>query len=148
MPPVLTLDAARNLLGYARQLSTGSTVMEWQLAVIFAQSACELRTDKALSDLLQHLSAPLKEAVLGLCGQTVSLMDENTRKWWCLLTDDKVGKKTLVWWKEWTESRELRNDVAHQGRSVTFDDAARSVALAERYIDHVTRVAAAITAPK
>jgi hypothetical protein len=145
MPLVLMLDAARSLLNHAQQLSKSSDTTQLQLAVIFAQSACELHTEKALSELMRQLSTTVKGAILELCGETISLADTRARQLWRALTNDHVSDQS--WWKAWKDNRDLRNDVAHEGRSVSAAEAVRSVELAEYYIEHLTRTVAA-THPK
>jgi len=47
-----------------------------------------------------------------------------------------------TWWKAWNDNRHVHNEVAHEGRSVTPAEAARSIELAERYMAQVLKTAA------
>jgi hypothetical protein len=149
---VLTL-ASHQMLARARQLSTGNET-DRQLAVIFAQSACELHTEKALTDLLRHRAPPLNDAVVSLLGNTISLDDHRVRKVYGALTDDYPSGHTELkqpptsWWTGWRASRDLRHEVAHEGKPVTSEQADRSIASAAEYIEHLTKmVATALARP-
>lgn len=138
-PPVLLFDAAQNLLDLAKQLSGSAKQTDKQMAVIFAQSACELHTERALNSLLHRLSPEVREAVLALCGQgAISFIDVGTRRLWRALTNDHPPEQK--WWKAWIGNRDLRNAIAHEGRQVTTGEVAESIGLAVLYMGHVTTV--------
>jgi len=71
-------SASGQLVARARDLSAHEATTDLQLAVIFAQSACDLHTEQALNDLMGRRTPLLNEAVLSLCGNTMSLADSRT----------------------------------------------------------------------
>jgi len=66
--PVVLPSAAHTLVDQAKRLSQGSET-DRQLAVIFAQSACEMFTEQVIGTLLRHDRSPLSRAVSGLLGK-------------------------------------------------------------------------------
>jgi len=139
--------ASQHLMAHARDLTaSGTTTPEFQLAVILAQSACELQTEEALGDLVRPaMSAKLAGVMLSRLRSPVTLADQYARDIWQALTDDPVRGET--WWESWKTTRELRNEVAHSGKAVSQADAANCLARASEYTDHLSRVVAAKLRP-
>ena len=138
-------SASQHLIAHARYLATRDSATELQLAVIFAQSACELHTEKALDDLLRPLTpTKLNEAVRSTLRRPVTLADNRAYRFWTALTDDAA--RDQPWWSDWKATRDLRNDVAHEGKAVMAADAARCIAQADEYMGHISRIVAATLA--
>lgn len=134
--------ASQHLIAHARFLASRDSATDLQLAVIFAQSACELLTEESLGDLLRPvMSAKLQNAVRSTFRRPLTLADDNAYKFWLALTDDVA--RDQLWWPSWKAARDLRGEVAHGGRAVTQAEAAACVAGADEYMQHVTRVVAA-----
>jgi hypothetical protein len=135
--------ASQHLIAHARDLSArGTTTTEFQLAVIFAQSACELLTEEALGDLLRSaMSEKLQEAVRSTFRRPVTLADKQPYKLWVALTDDAA--RNQAWWAAWKATRDLRHEVAHSGKAVSQPEAADCVARADEYMGHLSRTVSA-----
>jgi len=129
-------SAASQLLSRARTLSKGGDA-DRQLAVIFAQCACELQTEQMLDLLLQKEKSALAPLVRGLMGIRESdFASDKLRKVWCALGGtDPTG---TTWWSAWIEYRKLRNTVAHTGAPVSAEQAEQAVKSATDYIIHIT----------
>jgi hypothetical protein len=129
-------SAASQILSRARTLSkSGDT--DRQLAVIFAQCACELHTEQMLDLLLQNEKSALIPLIRGLIGNRErDIASEKLRKVWSALGGpDPTG---TTWWSAWLECRKLRNAVAHTGAAVSTEQAQQAVKLATDYIIHIT----------
>ena len=128
-------SAASQLLSRARTLSkSGDT--DRQLAVIFAQCACELQTEQMLDLLLQNEKSALAPLVRGLVGNRErDLASDNLRKVWCAL--EGTDPSGTTWWSTWIEGRKLRNSVAHAGAPVSEQQAEQAVKVATDYIIHI-----------
>lgn len=134
-------SAASQLLSRARTLSKGADT-DRQLAVIFAQCACELQTEQMLDLLLQKEKSALAPLVRGLVGiRERDFASDKLRRVWCALggTDPTAA----IWWSDWIECRKLRNEVAHTGEPVSMEQAVQAVKSATDYIIHI-----AATGPK
>jgi hypothetical protein len=144
-PAVLLLTlASQNLLAYARTLAAKAEGEFHQMAVIFAHAACELHTEWALNQLLGARSdKTLVELVLPADRDVTSLETARTRRVYAALTGD--DPKVSDWWDAWVDSRQDRHEVAHRGALMTRAKADKAIAVAERYITHVTgKVEAAV----
>jgi hypothetical protein len=126
--PVRVLDQAAQALGRK----------EYALAVVFAQAACEVYTETALSELMHIRKAEfLSDSVLPR--QSVSLEDKRTHKIFIALTGEKQTK-SLPWWPKWDASRSLRHGVAHKLVDANQQQAADAIESAEAYILHIAQV--------
>jgi hypothetical protein len=153
---VLTLTlASQHLLAHARTLAAKAEAEFHQMAVVFAHAACELHTEWALNRLIDSRSD--KElGDLARPGETevTSLTTERLYQVYSKLADDyPKGKKELQrttadWWEPWLASRRDRHAVAHRGAQMTKAQADAAIAVADRYIEHLTKyVEAAIKRP-
>jgi hypothetical protein len=139
--PAVLPSAAHALVDQAKQLSQGSET-DRQLAVIFAQSACEMFTEQALTTLLSHDGSPLSRIVFKLLGggkRARDLAGDGIRAVYHALCSD--DPRSAVWWKTWeSDCRALRHKVAHTGAPVSAVEAETAVKAAEDYIAHVMQV--------
>jgi hypothetical protein len=137
-PSVLLLTlASQNLIAHARNLATEAKGEYHQIAVVFAHAACELHTEWALNQLLDaRPDKTLVGLVLPAERDVTSLDNPRIRRVYFALTGDNPTEAD--WWTEWMESLQDRHDVAHRGRQMTRAKAYQAIALADRYIKHVT----------
>jgi hypothetical protein len=128
-------SAASQILSRARILSKGGGA-DRQLAVIFAQCACELQTEQMLDLLLQKEKSALAPLVRGLMGiRERDFASDKLRKVWRALGGTDLTVTT--WWSAWIECRKLRNTVAHAGAPVSTEQAEQAVKSATDYIIHI-----------
>src|SRR5450631_4095911 len=66
----------------------------------------------------------------------MSLGNQRIRRVYAALTGDNPTESE--WWKDWLDSRQDRHDVAHRGEQMTRAKADKAIALADRYIQHLT----------
>jgi hypothetical protein len=120
---------------------------EFSLAVILSQVACELHTEVALTVLLSRRLEPrVTDAVIALIRGSPALDNGHVRRLWSECTGDNPagipdkGIKPSEWWKAWKEARDLRDEIAHRGATVTQQQAEDAYAASAKYIEHVRSV--------
>jgi hypothetical protein len=129
-------SAASQLLSRARTLSNGGDT-DRQLAVIFAQCACELHTEQMLDLLLRAEKSALASLIPGLVGpRERDLYGKKLREVWRALGGRDPSAST--WWSDWIKCRDLRNAVAHQGAAVSTEQAQQAAKMATNYVIHIT----------
>jgi hypothetical protein len=136
--PVVLPSAAHALVEQAKRLSQGSDT-DRQLAVIFAQSACEMCTEQMLTTLLSHDGTPLSRAVSVLLSKRRErdLSGDGIHAVYQDLTGD--NPRNAAWWEGWkSDCRNLRHKVAHTGAPVNAVEAETAVKAAEAYIASIT----------
>jgi hypothetical protein len=121
------------LVAYARQLNHQG---HSSFAVVLAHAATEWAMEDALRRLLNHrrVDDDVAEPILSMFKVT-SLTEDPVRKLFKSLTGATPSKET--WWKDWTNSRELRNKIAHRGLTASSEQALQVLGLADsccRYI--------------
>lgn len=94
------------------------------LAVIVAQTACEILIESTIVDLIRRRDEPLAEA-LGDMLRSYSFMDDRSRTVWAALTGERVEQQPF--WPKYKAHVERRNAVAHRGSQVTEDEAGDSI---------------------
>ena len=136
MPLTLMTPWSQQLLAKARELVT---LGQHQFAVVLVHAACEWTTEEVINNLMRHSAPILDDAIQSLLGHTISLGDHKVRKVYGALTNDYPWHNPggAPWWKDWDTTRELRNDVAHNGSPVTLEEANRALSSADAYIKHV-----------
>ena len=139
---LLLTPASHHLLAHARTLAAQE---HHQFAVVFAHAACELHTEGELIRLLEVFSDKLlADLVLPDEDDLKSLANPRVRRVYSRLTDDYPGgsrdsqRPAADWWAEWLASRKDRHAVAHKGAQMTRAQADAAIAVADRYITHVT----------
>lgn len=117
---------------------------EWDVAVVVAQTACEVPIAHVISERLQVIGERLEE--LGLPPlrthlmvqiRTHSLIDRRARKVWDDLMEDALGDADA--WQEYSDHVARRNAVVHQGMPVSRCEAATLLAADRAMIEHVGR---------
>lgn len=93
------------------------------LAVLRAQTACELLITEAVQRLLQE-DHPTVSAEK-LLRRPVTLADRGSLEILTLLTGKRI--QDSAWWPQYVEHRKRRNAIAHEGVEVTHEDAQASV---------------------
>jgi hypothetical protein len=121
------------LVAYARQLNHQG---HSSFAVVLAHAATEWATEDALRRLLRHrgVADEVAEPILEMFKVT-SLTEDPVRKLFKSLTGTKPSEER--WWRGWSESRELRNKIAHRGLTASSEQALEVLTLADsccRYI--------------
>lgn len=148
-PAVLLLTlASQHLLAHARTLAVRTEGEFHQMAVVFAHAACELHTEWGINQLLNaRPDKTLTALVLPAERDVASLDNRRVRRVYSALTGDNPTESD--WWTEWMESRQDRHDVAHKGAQMIRAKADKAIALADRYIKHLTdKVEAALKKPQ
>jgi hypothetical protein len=106
------------------------------LAVIVVHMACEIATERALSDAFDAREAQyLKDWVMDLrLGYNLA----NPRVWrlYTALTGDQVQQQVAFWLKFKT-SADLRNDIIHKGRIATEGEAEASHKAGNDLLEHL-----------
>lgn len=143
--PAVLPSAAHALVDQAKRLSHGSET-DRQLAVIFAQSACEMFTEQVLATLLRHDGSPLSRVVSGLLSKRErDLAGDGIHAVYCALSGD--NPRRAAWWETWkSDCRALRHLVAHTGAPVSATEAENAVKAAEDYIANVSQATSNIIA--
>ncbi len=106
----------QTLLGTARNLIDNQTNL-YGIAIIVLHIACEIATDRALSDSfakrgIQDLEDPVCKLFRGY-----NLNNDNIRNLYTALTGDDI--QIQPFWQKFKKSAELRNDIIHKGWNVT-----------------------------
>jgi len=109
-----------------------------EAVVVFAQTACELCTEYALTILLQiweiqFLTRPLIEEF-----RARNIVDKRVREVYEGLSGDDLQKKPFL--KKLDRLNTLRNKVVHKGAKCTKEEAEESIWAVGQYIRHVDRV--------
>jgi hypothetical protein len=94
------------------------------LAVLVAQTACEVFVEATIADLIRRRKDPLADAV-GEMLRGYSLMDDRGRAVWRALTGQRVEQEPF--WAHYKAHVKRRNAVAHRGYEVTPEEAAASI---------------------
>jgi len=111
---------------------------EWKLAIVVAQTACELVIELAISTLLTRRGIPELEQPIDSLLPSYNPDNKNVRKLYEALSGDKVTGKPF--WTEVTTLARLRHKVVHKGAAVTEQQAADAIAAATSLVSHVESV--------
>jgi hypothetical protein len=108
------------------------------LAVIVAQTACEVYMARAIRDLLRrHIRRPaLRWWVPGVVSSYSMRSDSRTQELWEALTATKIQQQK-EWWDDYCEHVRRRNRVVHEGAHVPPAEAKKSVDSAGAFISFV-----------
>ena len=104
------------LLRTARSLIDGHSNL-YGIAIIVLHVACEIATDRSLSDSfarkgIQYLEDPVSDLLSGY-----NLANERIRNLYTALTGDDIQNQPF--WQKFKESAKRRNEIVHKGRIVT-----------------------------
>lgn len=133
----VTVDAVvitypRRLLTLARKLIDDG---EFGIAVVVAHVACEVATERTLTDAfaargVSYLEDSVTELLSGY-----SLANDRIRKLYRALTGDQIEQAPF--WAKFKASATRRNNVVHSSASVTKADANESHQAATDLVDHM-----------
>jgi hypothetical protein len=115
---------------------------EHELAVILAQTACELVTESAFDTFIR---------VHGLTGSdkkhsrptNCDLGNERVKALWVLLSWDKIDRQPF--WSEFKAHTKRRHGIVHKGEKATALDADASLRVATDLIAHVEAIVAGVS---
>lgn len=139
----LLLQASRDrqLLDRARELMQRD---EHELAVILAQTACEVLIADALRSLLHpHVSDEMRPWLVGQV-RSYTLRDDSTRDLWNRLTRSAIHEQDF--WAAYKAHVERRNQIVHSGDRVDADAAQLSLDAATRLFAYVEQTVGAMSA--
>jgi hypothetical protein len=119
------LERARELLAFG----------DHDYATVAAQTACEVVTAETMRQLIAKHAHPLQVAIEKLVAGRFSLAHDPVRALWADLTGDAISK--AAFWEPYTRHRVRRNRIVHEGQSVTAQQAAESVKIAQELCTHV-----------
>lgn len=121
----------RQLLASAEELCDEG---QSDLAVIVAQTACEVLISDAFHSLLGLDDGPIRDFITKRI-DGFSLLDKSTRDLWNGLTQTKIADET--WWKAYDAHVQRRNRVVHGGEIVDRGSANASVEAASQLFAYV-----------
>jgi hypothetical protein len=123
---------ARVRLGHAHELHLRE---EHALAVVVAQTACEVLIREVLPTLVQpHLTDNVFPWALERIRQ-YTLNDRQTQDLWSRIAGSAIQGQNF--WAPYTRHLDLRNRIVHRGDTATAHEAAESLSTAEALIDYV-----------
>jgi HEPN domain-containing protein len=109
---------------------------EHDYATVAAQTACELAVARGIRRLVADQAPHLQASIEKLIGRRYSLSQKAVSDLWDQLARDDI--RSADFWHGYTEHLVRRNAIAHEGASVTSDDADSSIETAEHFCEHVT----------
>ena len=129
------IDFHKKLLGKSKQyLKDGQD----ETAVVFAQIACEMCTEYALTLLFQIRGVQfLSEPLLDLF-QVRNIVNNRLQKVYTALSRDRIQRTPF--WQKLKQHYERRNKIVHKGARCTKREAQESISVIGQYIQHVDRV--------
>lgn len=105
------------------------------LAVVTAQTACEVYAEIAIAEMLKARSLGEFEDVIPKLLSSFSLKDKRGQAVFHALTGEHVQQADF--WKRYHEHVERRHAVVHRGLDVTPEEGAASVAAATEFFEYV-----------
>jgi hypothetical protein len=104
-----------------------------------------VQTEQAINELITYRRVDyLKEALFKSMGRQVSLGSDSVQRVYAALSGGDTPwtgtPPKAPWWPAWRDSEKRRNDVAHDGKRVTQQEATSSVEVGQQYVDHLLRV--------
>jgi hypothetical protein len=134
-----TVDATvitypQKLLTLARRLIDEG---EFAIAVVVAHIACEIATERCLTEAFTVKGIPhLEEAVRDFFSGN-SLANNRIRKLYTALTGDQIEKEAF--WQQFKKSASRRNDISHSSVMVTKAEAEDSHTAATALVAHLKK---------
>lgn len=105
------------------------------LAVVTAQTACEVYAEVAIREMLRARKIGEFENVIPELLSSYSLMDRRGRRVFHALTGESIQRSEF--WADYKAHVELRNRVVHRGEEVTTANASDSIAVAEAFHEYL-----------
>jgi hypothetical protein len=121
-----------NLLSTAKNLIDNG---EFSIAVVVAHMACEISTERALSQAFSakgigYLEEPVEELLPGY-----NLSNDRVLNIYNALKGDEIQNQSF--WQAFKQSATLRNKVIHQGKIATKSEAEASVKAATDLVEYL-----------
>ena len=113
---------------------------EHPLAVVVAQTACEVLTEQMMTALTERLDEPLRKWVRRQQGRNADLAEDRVRTLYTALSGDQIESQPF--WPDYKKHVNLRHQVVHRGTGVDEVDARRSCDAAQQLLEHVEAVQA------
>ncbi len=140
VPTALLVEMTRpfhqRLLGEARAVSGLS---QSEMAVVWAQVACEQCTEWAITTLFSKRSdAGLGDLIFRWVGSYDIVGSKRMHDLYERLSGDSPNQKPF--WQELTRHHERRNLLVHRGQKCSLEEANASVATVDEYIRHIEGV--------
>lgn len=125
----------RQLLDKARQVASAG---EGDIAVIVAQTACEVCTERAFDVLFRKRGAEWIRDSIFSSSSSYNLISPRVQKPYTALSGDKI--QTAPFWNDYKDHVDRRNKVVHKARGVGSHEATASIEAATKLIEHLERV--------
>jgi hypothetical protein len=125
----------RHLLGRAGQLLADG---QPALAVVVAQTACEVFTEQLLTRLVDRLDEPLRKWVLRRQPRLPEIDDDRVRDLYVALSGDRIQDQPF--WSRSLAHVQLRHQVVHKGVHVAPEQAEASCEAIRLMLDHLEGV--------
>jgi HEPN domain-containing protein len=132
----------RQLLDRARELFEQH---EHELAVIVAQTACEVLVADAIRNFLQPHASDALQGWLIKRIRSFTFMDDPTKDLWERITRSRVQGQDF--WDDYLDHVRRRNWIAHQGILISEGEAEASLDAATALFDYVERMIGNIPTP-
>jgi hypothetical protein len=124
----------QKLLTLARRLIDDG---EASVAVVVAHMACEIATERSLTEAFVNKGIPhLEDSVTDFLNG-YNLANERLRKFYAALTGDEV--QTATFWQGFKESVTRRNKIVHSAHIVTKAEAEASYTAATDLVSHLRK---------
>ena len=127
------------VITYPERLLTTAKILidngEFSIAVVVAHMACEISTERALSQAfaakgIEYLEESVEDLLPGY-----NLANDRVRNIYNALKGDEIQKQSF--WQAFKQSAALRNKVIHQGKVVTKSEAEDSVKAAGELVAYL-----------
>lgn len=130
----------RSLLKAATELTANpDTPVQYQAAIVLAQTACEMCTEDTLKVFFQVMGLSQMFAPTFHSVQSFNLArGDRVRRIYIEVSGDQIVHQPF--WAAYTELPKKRNNIVHAGEPTTKDEAERLCAIALQFIDHVEKV--------
>ena len=139
LPMEVIRSYPRELMRLARRLIDEHDEYQFGVAVIVAHMACEIATERSISEALDAKGAQyLKDWVMDL-RNGYNLNSDRVRGLYTALTGDDISQHIRSTWSEFKKSAKLRNDIVHRGRIATGAEAEASYKACNDLLEHLVR---------
>lgn len=113
---------------------------EFELAVILASCACEMLMERTFKLLFSYNKINfLYDSVIKEQWEYNNITNKKNRKLYTILSKDDIPK-TCKKWSDLVEHYKRRNEVAHRGATIKYDDANKSIASVADFIKHIETI--------
>jgi hypothetical protein len=110
---------------------------EFGIAIVVAHMACEIATERSLSEAFVAKGLPYLEDLVTEFFNGYNLANDRIRKLYTTLTGDEVEK--AIFWQKFKQSAKRRNKIAHTAVTVTEAEAKESHAAAKDLVAHLNK---------